>query len=66
MKFPVSQYRKRKFPEYRKLRVFGKSEQNQPMVKVQNLSEIQQEIAFKVFNFYQLYVETFRATNTVG
>ncbi len=53
MKFPVSQYRKRKFPEYRKLRVFGKSEQNQPMVKVQNLSEIQQEIAFKVFNFYQ-------------
>lgn len=31
MKFPVSQYRKRKFPEYRKLRVFGKSEQNQPI-----------------------------------
>ena len=32
------------------------------MAKVRNLSDIQQEIAFTEFDFYQQYVETFKTS----
>lgn len=32
------------------------------MPKVRNLSDIQQEIALTEFDFYQLYIETFKAS----
>lgn len=40
----------------------GGNEVNNLMAKVQNLSDIQQEIAFTEFDFYQQYVETFKTT----
>ena len=32
------------------------------MVKIQNLSDIQQEIAFTEFNFYKVYEDTFKSS----
>ena len=32
------------------------------MAKVRNLSDIQQEIAFTEFDFYQQYIETFKTS----
>lgn len=32
------------------------------MAKIQNLSDIQQEIAFTEFDFYQRYVESFKSS----
>ena len=32
------------------------------MAKVRNLSDIQQEIAFTEFDFYQRYVDTFKTS----
>ena len=41
---------------------FGGNEQKQLMAKVRNLSDIQQEIAFTEFDFYQRYEESFKTS----
>ena len=41
---------------------FGGNEVENLMAKIQHLSEIQQEIAFTEFDFYQRYAETFKAS----
>ena len=41
---------------------FGGNEVENLMAKIRNLSEIQQEIAFTEFDFYQRYAETFKSS----
>lgn len=41
---------------------FGGNEVENLMAKIRNLSEIQQEIAFTEFDFYQRYAETFKTS----
>ena len=41
---------------------FGGNEVENLMAQIRNLSEIQQEIAFTEFDFYQRYAETFKTS----
>lgn len=41
---------------------FGGNEVENLMVKIRNLSEMQQEIAFTEFDFYQRYAKTFKTS----
>ena len=41
---------------------FGGNEVENLMAKIRHLSEIQQEIAFTEFDFYQRYAETFKTS----
>lgn len=41
---------------------FGGNEVENLMAKIRNLFDIQQQIAFTEFDFYQLYAETFKCS----